>query len=259
MVGNVENRNVQRVAHRFQLVLGSRPPDSVPTNQHRSLGLLEQSHNPVEVVRTRPRPRRNLGTAHKRPLVLSGGFLKGTEHDVHRNTQMHRAGITTEGDFVGAVHEFWDALAVGDRGTVLGQRFSNADIINLLKTAAALTLEGAGARNEDHRGAFAPCLHHRRNRVGKAFRADEANRGCAADPCETIGQMSSHLLMRRVDHRHPALGHTLQGRIAKPSAQREHLGNTFFVQGSREQHASAYFHVKYPNFGSIVRLGNCSW
>lgn len=166
---------------------------------------------------------------------------------------MHWPRIAAEGDFVGAVHELRNPLAIGDRGAVLGEGFDNADVVNLLETATALTLEGAGARDEDHRGVLAPCLHHRRNRVGKAFRADEANRGCAADPCEAIGQMSGHLLMRRVDHRHPALGHTLQGRIAKPSAQREHLGNTFFVQGSREQHASAYFHVKCPNFG-MVRL-----
>ena len=129
---------------------------------------------------------------------------------------MYRAGITAECNLVGAIHKLTDTLTIGDAGAVLGQWGCNRHIVDLLETAAALALQGAGSGDKDHRRALAPGFHHGRHGVGKTFRANKAHRGLTGNAGMAVCQVPRNLLMWAVNDTDAALGQTLQRRITKP-------------------------------------------
>ena len=77
----------------------------------------------------------------KRSFVLCCGFLKRTEHDIDRQTQMDWPRIASYRYLECTVDKFRDTFTIGDLRTVFGQRRGNRNIVNFFKTACSLSLQ----------------------------------------------------------------------------------------------------------------------
>jgi hypothetical protein len=59
----------------------------------------------------------------------------------------------------------------------------------------------------------------------------------------TIRQMSSHLLMGAVDHRHLAVHKPFERRVTKATSKRKHMLSAFFFECTRENLATTQFYL----------------
>ena len=123
----------------------------MPPDQHRFFGFFKFFQNGLQSLRFRPGFRWRFGFADKGPFISLTVFLKGRKHDVYRNAQMHRPGITAEGNLKGTVNKLWNSRSIRYGSAVFGQRGCNRNIIYFLESAAPLSLKGARTGDENHR------------------------------------------------------------------------------------------------------------